>query len=304
MSTISDINLYGQRIRRIGGQIYDFLKPALNQRWSRLGLYIIALYILVGIFGSYLPIPGPYTTMSMENGAPASMQQPSLQHPFGTTYFAYSVLSRTVMSARTSLLVGLLSATIVLFVGVNLGLMAGYYGGRVEAVLMGLTDVMFGLPFYPFAIVIITILGSSIVNIALVIALIFWRQIARITRSETLSLKERTFVKSSRAAGSSDLKIMYYHILPNLIPLILVYFVFGIVWGILLEASLSFIGLGDPNTISWGLMLHNAFSSGVLTNAWWWVLPPALSLWLFIWSLYVVARALEDNIEQHVDGGA
>lgn len=304
MSTIPDINLYGQRIQRIGGQIYTFLKPALNQRWSRLGLYIITLYILVGIFGSYLPIPGPYTTMSMENGVPASMQQPSLQHPFGTTYFAYSVLSRTVMSARTSLLVGLLSATIVLFVGVNLGLMAGYYGGRVEAVLMGLTDVMFGLPFYPFAIVIITILGSSIVNIALVIALIFWRQIARITRSETLSLKERTFVKSSRAAGSSDLKIMYYHILPNLIPLILVYFVFGIVWGILLEASLSFIGLGDPNTISWGLMLHNAFSSGVLTNAWWWVLPPALSLWLFIWSLYVVARALEDNIEQHVDGGA
>ena len=304
MSTIPGVRFYGQRIRRIGRQIHSFLEPALNQRWSRLGLYVIAVYILVGIFGPYLPIPGPYEALTTPSGGYAQMEQPSPIHPLGTTYFAYSVLSRTLMSARTSLLVGLLSAIMVLTVGVNIGLVAGYYGGRVEAVLMGLTDVMFGLPFYPFAIVLITILGSSMVNIALVISLIFWREIARITRSETLSLKERTFVKSSRAAGSSNLKIMYFHILPNLVPLILIYFVFGIVWGILLEASLSFIGLGDPNSISWGLMLHNAFSTGVLTQAWWWVLPPALALWLFVWSLYVVARALEDNVDQHIEGGA
>jgi peptide/nickel transport system permease protein len=304
MSTIPDVGLYGQRIQRVASQIYGFAQPALNQRWSRWGLYTIVFYILVGIFAPYLPLPGPYEAVTLPSGEYVQMEPPSLAQPFGTTYFAYSVLSRTLLAARTSLLVGLLSASMVLLVGVNIGLVAGYYGGRIEAALMGLTDVMFGLPFYPFAIVIITILGSSMLNIALVISLIFWRGIARITRSETLSLKERTFVKSSRAAGTSDLKIMYFHILPNLIPLILIYFVFGIVWGILLEASLSFIGLGDPNAISWGLMLHNAFSAGVLTNAWWWVLPPALSLWLFIWSLYVVARALEDNVEQHVEGGA
>lgn len=304
MSTIPDVSPYGQRIRRIGGQVYDFMKPALDQRWSRWGLYVIGIYILVGIFAPYFPLPGPYEAQTLANGDYAQMASPSAEYPFGTTYFAYSVLSRTLLAARTSLLVGLLSAVIVLFVGVNIGLVAGYYGGRVEAVLMGLTDVVFGLPFYPFAIVLITILGSSITNIAIVIALVFWRQIARITRSETLSFKERTFVKSSKAAGSSDLKIMYYHILPNLIPLILIYFLFGIVWGILLEASLSFIGLGDPNSVSWGLMLHNAFSAGVLTYAWWWVLPPALALWLFIWSLYVVARALEDNVDQHVERGA
>ena len=304
MSTISDISLYRKRIQRVGGQVRNFMQPALNQRWSRWGLYVIALYILVGIFGPYLPIPDPYATQTLPSGEYAQMQQPSLEHPFGTTYFAYGVLSRTLLSTRTSLLVGLVSACMVLFVGVNIGLFAGYYGGRIESVLMGLTDLVFGLPFYPFAIIVVTILGSSIINIALVISLVFWRGIARITRSETLSLKERTFVKSSRAAGSSNLKIMYYHILPNLVPIILIYFVFGIVWGILLEASLSFVGLGDPNTISWGLMLHNAFAAGVLTNAWWWVLPPAIALWLFIWSLYVVARALEDNVDQHIGGGA
>jgi peptide/nickel transport system permease protein len=304
MSTIPSSDRYAKRIRRFGGQVYDFMEPALDQRWSRYGLYVLLLYILIGIFGPYLPLPGAYETLTLGEGGYAQMQRPSLQYPFGTTYFAYSVLSRTLLAAQTSLLVGMLSASMVLFVGVNLGLIAGYYGGRVEAAIMGLTDIMFGLPFYPFAIVIITILGSSMVNIALVIALIFWREIARITRSETLSLKERTFVKSSRAAGTSDLKIMYLHILPNLIPLILIYFVFGITWGILLEASLSFIGLGDPNAVSWGLMLHNAFSAGVLTDAWWWVIPPAMALWLFIWSLYVVARALEDNVDRHIEGGA
>jgi len=194
------------------------MQPALDQRWSRWGLYVIALYLLVGIVGPYLPPSRPPRGTNCVGRCLRPDGAPSLEHPLGTTYFAYSVLSRTLLSAQTSLLVGLLSASMVLLVGVNIGLVAGYYGSRIEAALMGLTDVMFGLPFYPFAIVIVTILGSSMINIALVISLIFWREIARITRSETLSLKERTFVKSARAAGTSNLKIMYYHILPNLVP--------------------------------------------------------------------------------------
>ncbi|MFC6874197.1 ABC transporter permease [Halobellus marinus] len=303
MST-SDLTQYRDALRRAGNQTYEFLKPALKQRWSRWGLYVIAIYVLLGIFGPYLPLPEAFTSVQGANGGYAKLSRPSLAHPLGTTSLAYSVLARTLYSFRTSLLVGLLSALLVIGIGVNVGLVAGYYGGRVESVFMGLTDLMFGLPFYPFAIVLIAILGSSMINVAIVIALVFWREIARVTRSETLSLKERTYIKSARAAGSSNLKIMYYHILPNLMPLILIYFVFGITWGILLEASLSFIGLGDPDTVSWGLMLHNAFSAGALTQAWWWVIPPALALWLFIWSLYVVARALEDNIDTNVEGGA
>lgn len=304
MSLSTDFQRERLALQRVGGRVYEFLEPALARRWSRWGLYVIAVYILIGITGPYLPLEGPFTSIQTPDGSYAKLRAPSTAHPFGTTSLAYSVLSRTVLSFRTSLLVGLLSALLVVGIGVNVGLVAGYYGGRIESALMGLTDLMFGLPFYPFAIIIVTILGATMTNIALVIALVFWREIARVTRSETLSLKERTYVKSARAAGSSDLRIMYSHILPNLIPLILIYFVFGITWGILLEASLSFIGLGDADAISWGLMLHNAFSQGVLTTAWWWVLPPALALWLFIWSLYVVARALEDNIDRHIEGGA
>lgn len=304
MSTDLELARHRDAVRKLGGQFLEFLEPALERRWSRWGLYIIAFYILIGLIGPYLPLEPAFSNVQAADGSYVKLSPPTMEHPLGTTALAYSVLTRTVVSFRTSLFVGLLSALLVVGIGVNVGLIAGYYGGRVESALMALTDLMFGLPFYPFAIILVTILGSSMTNIALVIALVFWREIARVTRSEALSLKERTYVKSARAVGSSDLKIMYAHILPNLIPLILIYFVFGITWGILLEASLSFIGLGDADTVSWGLMLHNAFSQGVLTRAWWWVIPPALALWLFIWSLYVVARALEDNIDRHVEGGA
>jgi peptide/nickel transport system permease protein len=304
MSLGTDFERQRLAVSRFGGQVYEFIEPALERRWSRWAVYIIGLYIVIGVIGPYLPLADPFTSIQSADGSYAKLEGPSLAHPFGTTSLAYSVFTRTVLSFRTSLLVGLLSALLVVGLGVNIGLVAGYYGGRVESALMGLTDLMFGLPFYPFAIIVVTVLGATMTNIALVIALVFWREIARVTRSETLSLKERTYVKSARAAGSSDLRIMYSHILPNLIPLILIYFVFGITWGILLEASLSFIGLGDADAISWGLMLHNAFSQGVLTSAWWWVIPPALALWLFIGCLYVIARALEDNVDRHIEGGA
>lgn len=295
---------YREAVGRLRARTAAFFAPALRRRWSRFGLYVIGAYLLVGAVGPLLPLAPPFESLTTPAGDYAKLHPPSARYPLGTTYLGYSVLSRTVHAFRTSLGVGLLSAVLVVGIGVNVGLVAGYYGGRVETVLMGLTDLMFGLPFYPLAIVLVAIFGSGLLNVALVIALVFWREIARVTRSETLSLKERTYVKSARAAGSSDPKIIYSHVLPNLLPLILVYFVFGITWGILLEASLSFIGLGDPDAISWGLMLHEAFNQGVLTSAWWWVLPPSLALWLFVWSLYVVARALEDNVDRHVEGGA
>lgn len=295
---------YRETAGRVRRRVLAFFEPALAGRWSRVALYVIGTYVAIGVVGPLLPLVPPFESLTTPAGDYAKLRPPSLRHPLGTTYLGYSVLSQTVHSFRTSLGVGLLSAALVVVVGVNVGLLAGYYGGRVETALMGLTDLLFGLPFYPFAIVLVAILGSGLFTIALVIALVFWREIARVTRSETLSLKERSYVKSARAAGSSDLKILYSHVLPNLLPLVLVYFVFGITWGILLEASLSFIGLGDPDVVSWGQMLHRAFSQGVLTSAWWWVVPPSLALWLFIWSLYVVARALEDNVDRHVEGGA
>jgi peptide/nickel transport system permease protein len=289
------------RTRRL---VLDFFKPVSQDRWGKFAMNILLLYISIGIFGQYFPLPDPFTSLQTPQGEYAQLYEPSAAYPLGTTYLGYSVLSQTIHSFRTSLFVGLLSAVLVVTIGVNIGLIAGYYGGRTDTVLMSLTDLAYGLPFYPFAIILIAIFGSSMLNIAAVIALVFWRSVARITRSETLSLRHRKFVKSAEASGSSDVKIMYYHLLPNLLPLILIYFVFAITWGILLEASLSFIGLGDPNSVSWGLMLHQVFEAGELTRAWWWVIAPAVALWMFIWSLYIVARSLEDNATVFSKGGA
>lgn len=298
------VEKYRQGAVRSWRAVRNFFEPAVADRWGKIATTILVVYVILGLVGPYLPLAPPLEPLQHADGSYAQMDQPSQQFPLGTTYLGYSVLSQTIHSFQTSLFVGLLAATLVVTIGVNVGLVSGYYGGRTDTVLMGLTDLAYGLPFYPFAIILIAIFGSSMLSIAVVIALVFWRSIARITRSETLSLKEREFVKSSRAVGSSDVKIMYLHILPNLLPLILIYFVFAITWGILLEASLSFIGLGDADAVSWGLMLHQAFEAGEVSRAWWWVLPPAISLWLFIWSLYVVARGLEDNTAVSTKGGA
>lgn len=265
---------------------------------------ILTIYVIIGAIGPYLPLASPHEPQQYPDGGYASMDQPGFLFPLGTTNYGYDVFSQTIHAFRTSLFVGLLAAVLVVAVGVNIGLVAGYYSGYVDNVMMGITDLAYGLPFYPFAIILIAIFGPSDLSIAAVIALVFWRSIARITRSETLTLKERAFVKSAKAVGTSNLRIMYFHILPNLLPLILIYFVFAITWGILLEASLSFIGLGDPASVSWGLMLHEVFEAGELSRAWWWVLPPAICLWLFILSLYVVARKLEDNADVSAKGGA
>lgn len=274
-----------------------FLAPLFDTRLSRFCLAVVAIYLLVALVGPMLPIADPYSTQTTASGEYVRLQPPSGTYLFGTTSLGYSVLSQFVHSFRTSVLIGLSTAAVVLFIGINVGIISGYYGGRIETVLMGITDVAYGLPLYPLALVVLALFEPGNATIVLVIGIVVWRSVARVIRSETLSIKERQFIKASRASGSGDLRIMYSHILPNLIPVIVVYFVFGVIWGVILEAGLSFIGLGDPEAVSWGIMLHEVFRAAVFSEAWWWVLPPALALWLFIFSLFVISRAIERNVE-------
>jgi peptide/nickel transport system permease protein len=123
--------------------------------------------------------------------------------------------------------------------------------------------------------------------------LIFWRTAARVVRSQVITLRERPYVTAARAAGAGHLRIMYRHILPHIMPLSLLYLVFGAAWAILTESSLSFLGLGDPNALSWGLMLNQAFDSGAIREAWWWVLPPGSALMLLLVGIYLLGRGIE-----------
>lgn len=145
-----------------------------------------------------------------------------------------------------SLVVGLVSAVIIVFIGTNVGLIAGHFGGRIEALLMRLTDIAFGIPFFPFTVLLVALLRPSRWNIIITIPILLWRSVARVVRAQVLSLEERAFVRAARVAGASDLRIMYVHMLPNIRPMVLLHVAMGVSCAVLAEASLSFLASTTP----------------------------------------------------------
>jgi peptide/nickel transport system permease protein len=262
------------------------------------GLIILTIFFLVAAFGLQLAPYDPTELQYLEDGISlARVNPPSASFWFGTTSHGRDVFSQTLSGARVAVVVGFLSAVATVFIGTNVGLIAGYYGGWVDSALMRLIDITYGIPFLPFAIILVSLLGPSIWNIILVITLLFWRTTARVIRAQVLSLKERPFVWSARAAGAGRLYILYRHILPNVLPLVLLYTALSVGGSVLTEAGLSFLGFGDPNYPSWGTMLNQAFRAGAARSAWWWILPPGISLSLFVVSTYLVGRAYEVMVD-------
>lgn len=195
-----------------------------------------------------------------------------------------------------ALFVGLVAAGGGAFIGTLIGLIAGYYGKAIDQLLMRITDVALAIPFLPFALVFLALFGPGLRNIVIILALLFWRSPARVVRSQVLTLKERPYIQAARAAGASNMRIMFVHILPNLLPLIFLYVALGIGGAVSAEASVSFLGFGDPLTPTWGQMLNMAFASGAMRTAWWWVVFPGVALTLFVTSIYLVSRGYEESV--------
>lgn len=159
---------------------------------------------------------------------------------------------------------------------------------------MRLVDIAYVIPFVPFIIILISLLEPSIWNIILAIILLFWRTPTRVIRSQVLSLKTRPFVKAARVAGASEWRILYTQIAPNILPLSFLYMTISVGWAVITEASVSFLGLGDPLVISWGSMLNSAFLSGAARHAWWWVVPPGMAIVLMVIATFLVGEAAEE----------
>jgi peptide/nickel transport system permease protein len=261
---------------------------------SRIGFWIIVAFVLVAVFAPWIAPHEPWEMVYDSEGQFASLRPPSWEFPLGTTHLGYDLFSQLVLAARTTLIIGAVSGIISIVIGANIGLIAGYYGGKVDEILMRLTDILYGMPFLPFIIVLIALFGRKLEFVILAIVLIIWRTSARVIRAQTIAIKQRQFISAARARGASDMRIIYRHILPNVLPLLLLYAAFNIAWSIITEASASFLGFGDGDTISWGGMLYELWLSGKTRVAWWWFAAPSVCIVLLVTSLVFVSRAYEE----------
>jgi len=256
----------------------------------------LGVFVVLGVFGPTLAPHPPFETLSDANGTPLRLQAPGPKHWLGTTTRGHDVLSQMMHGARIALIVGVLSAVIAGVIGASIGLLSGYFGRTVDQVLMRLTDVAFGIPTLPFALIVVGILGPGVLNTIAVIGAILWRTQARVIRSQVLTIKERAYIRAARIAGAGHGRIMLLHIGPNILPFLLLYLALSVAQSVLLEAGLSFLGFSDPRVVTWGGMLNAAFEAGAVRTAWWWVLPPGLALSVVVVSSFVVVRQFEEAV--------
>ena len=214
---------------------------------------------------------------------------------FGTDNVGHDILTHLIYGTQIAFLIGILAAFFAVFIGTFIGLVSGYIGKTTDVILMRLTDIALVLPGLPIILILTAILGPNIWNIILIIAIIGWPGIARVIRAQTLSLRERPFVDAARIAGASQFRIMFRHLAPNVLPFTFLYMTLLVAGAILTEAALSFLGLGDPRVVTWGIMLSTIQTSGSLT-AWWWLLPPGLSITFISMGFYLVGRAADEIV--------
>lgn len=212
---------------------------------------------------------------------------------FGTDELGRDIYSQLLYGSRISLLVGLLSAFIAVAIGLIVGMVAGYQGGVIDELSMRLTDALLVIPSLPLLLVLVAVLGSSIWNLIIVIGALGWMGFARMIRSMILSLKERPYVEAAKAIGGGNVHIMMYHILPNVMALVYVTLAMTVPTAIVSEAALSWLGLFDPNVMSWGRMLHDV-QEGLNIGKWWWVVPPGLLIALVALSFILIGNALDE----------
>lgn len=258
------------------------------------GLIIFLFFVIIAIFADSIAPYDPMKILYDADGGVKRLYPPSGEHLLGTTYMGRDVLSQLVVGSRVAVLVGVISAICVAFIGTNIGLISGYFGGRIDNIMMRIVDIIYGVPFLPFALILVAILGPGLKNIIIAIVLITWRNSSRVIRSQVLSLKNRTFIEAAKLSGASDGRIIYRHIAPNVLPLSMVYVSTTMASAIMTESSLSFLGFGDPTQMSWGKILFSCYSSQAMFKAWWWMIPPGAAITLLVLSGYLMGRAFEE----------
>lgn len=272
-------------------QRFQTLRALLANKLAVVGLVILTLVVVAALFGSTL---APYGVNAID--VANRLQPPSADHWFGTDELGRDIFSRVLVAARVSLQVGVIAVGLSLAAGVTLGLVAGYYGGKIDDVIMRLMDMLFAFPAILLAIAILAVLGPGITNAMIAIGIVYTPIFARITRASVLSVRQEVFVRAARSIGASDVRILRLHVLPNVMAPIIVQTSLSLAFAILSEAALSFLGLGvQPPQPSWGRMLFDG--RGFIEQAWWMGVFPGLAIFLTVLAFNIVGDAARDALD-------
>lgn len=268
---------------------------------SRLSFLFLFILGVLAVIGPSIAPHEPDAYVTSQDGQLLRLASPSLSHPLGTTGTAQDIYSRLLYGVRPTMIIGVLGSLIATGLGTTVGVLSGYKRGIVDTILMRITDFTYTLPTIPFAIVVISFIEIGFYASIGIVGLILWRESARVIRSETLEIKERPYIESAKVSGAGTLRIMFKHVLPNIIPMVVLFFALGMGFTILTVAGLSFVGVTSPFIPTWGTMIRNAYESGQMTQAWWWTLPPGFLISLTVLATFLLGRTYEAEVAEDND---
>ena len=290
-----DLRVRAARVRKLHGDS-QWAIAARHFRRNRLAMAGMVVMLLLYLVTLLTPLIAPYDPTAQGDIVLSRYLAPSAEHPMGTDKFGRDILSRVLYGARISLTIGFVAVGISVVLGLAVGALAGYFGKWTDSVLMRFTDMMLAFPRLVLLIVVIALFEPSIWLVVLVLGITGWMSVARIVRGEVLSLREREFVQAARVLGMSDARIILRHIIPNTLAPVIVYTTLGIGNTILVEASLSFLGLGvQPPTPSWGNMISDGRDA--LITAWWIATFPGLAIVATVTAFNLLGDGLRDALD-------
>lgn len=272
------------------------LRAFFRNRLGVIGLCGVTILVLVAIFAPFIA-----ENVSGYGNYQDKLLPPSAEHPMGTDDMALDLFAQVVWGTRASIKVGVISVLVAALIGVPIGLLSGFYGKWVDTIGMGITDVFLTIPMLPLMIIATAMLEKTSINtVAVIIGLFAWPSIARITRSSTMRCCGLQYIEAARCLGINDRRILFKHILVNVSTPVFVNLTVVMASSIVSESAISFLGLGDPLTHSWGKILHNAYISGAFSTAWWYSLFPSLGIMLFVISFNFLSIGIRDALNPKI----
>ncbi len=299
--------LANQTATALGAARRNLWKERLAEDWrvfrsnplGRIGLALLTMFGLMAAFSYIPPLIDPmYNPMTGVDPQILASTGPSWRHWLGTDFMGRDIFSQLLAGARVAFMVGVSAAFMSVVLGTAFGMTAGYLGGAADTLLMRLADMIMVMPTLLVVLMLAALFGQlNIWTIVIMIALFRWPGVSRVIRAQTLSLKQRPFIDAARVAGASHSRIIFRHIMPNVLPLAFLYMTFRVTSAIVIEAALAFLGFGDPGTVSWGMMLQWVWKTGHMFRAPYWLLPPGLCISLITLSFYMLGRAMDEVLD-------